>query len=141
MTNLTIVGRLTDQPDIKFTKTGKPVANFTVAESHRVKNQQGEWADGPSTFWDCTLWGDDTQSLAELEKGCRVIVTGRSKTQQWQNQQGENRSKTVIDVDEVGPTVKWQQVTARKAGQQRPAQQNYGGNNNDPSNQSADNPF
>jgi single-strand DNA-binding protein len=103
---LTIVGNLTDDPELRFTPTGTAVCKFRVAHTPRTRDGQdsGQWKDGEPTFLDCTIWRQAAENVAEsLTRGARVIVTGRLRTERWDGRDGEKRSKMVLDVDAVGP--------------------------------------
>lgn len=136
---ITITGNLTGDPELRFTQSGAAVANFTVASTPKTKNRQtDQYEDGEALFVRCSVWKDYAEHVAEsLQKGMRVIVTGRLSSQSYESQSGEKRSSLVLDVDEVGPSLRFAtaQVTKAQGGQsrsQQPRQQNYGGNNNDP---------
>jgi single-strand DNA-binding protein len=115
MTQVTIIGNLTADPELRFIPSGKAVANFCVAESSRIKDGQ-EWKDGPSTFWNCSVWGADAENFAEsASKGVRVIVVGEAKQRSFETNAGEKR--TVIDVtaSEVGVSLKWSTASVTRA--------------------------
>lgn len=116
MTQITIVGNLVDAPELRFTAAGKAVANFTVAESKRVKDGDG-WKDGPSTFWRCSLWDTPAENLAEsLTKGLRVIVVGDVAQRSFETNAGEKRSVFEVTATEVGPSLKWATAKVDKTG-------------------------
>jgi single-strand DNA-binding protein len=108
MTTVTIVGRLTDAPSLRFTGTGKAVAGFTVAENHRKKDASGEWQDGLATYWDCTVWEQTAENLAEanLSKGARVIVTGDTYTEAFTRKDGTDGKAMRVRVTEVGASLR-----------------------------------
>ena len=111
MTAVTIVGNLTADPELRFIPSGKAVANFTIAESSRVKDGN-EWKDGPSTFWNCSIWGTDAENLAEsLTRGMRVVAVGEAKQRSFETKDGEKRTVIEVTVSEIGPSLKW--ATAR----------------------------
>lgn len=118
-TTITVVGRLTDVPEIRFTPNGVPVASFSVASNARRFNKQtNEWEDEPATFWACELWRDQAERAATLAKGTHVAVIANVKTHSWQDKQtGQDRSRIVLEVQEMGPLLRFQEVTARKTGQ------------------------
>ncbi len=112
----TIIGNLTDDPEIRFTPNGAAVANLRVAVTPRVKDGEG-WKDGDTSFFRVTVW----RTLAEhagdsLSKGDRVIVVGRLKTRSWETPEGEPRSVVEIDADDIGPSLKWATATPQRAG-------------------------
>lgn len=108
-TPLTIVGNLTADPELRFTSSGAAVANFTVASTPRTFDRQsGEWKDGESLFMRCSIWRDAAEHVAEsLMKGMRVVVTGRLRQRSYETQQGEKRTTVEMEVDEVGPSLKY----------------------------------
>jgi single-strand DNA-binding protein len=108
-TILTITGNLTADPELRFTDSGIGVAAFTVAASRRVYDQgSGQWQDGDTLFLRCSAWRDLADHAAEsLAKGTRVIVTGRLKQRQYETTEGEKRTVYEIDVDDLGPSLKW----------------------------------
>ena len=110
---ITIAGNLTDDPELKYTPNGAAVVNFTVAWSPRYKDEStGEWKDGDTSFFRCNAWRALAENVAEsLTRGTRVVVSGRLKQRSWETQEGERRSVFEIEVDEVGPSLKW--ATAR----------------------------
>jgi single-strand DNA-binding protein len=116
MTQITIVGNLVDSPELRFTAQGKAVANFTVAESKRVKDGN-DWKDGPTTFWKCSLWDTAAENLTEsMSRGQRVIVVGEVAQRSFETREGEKRSVFEVTASEVGPSVKWATVKVEKAG-------------------------
>lgn len=108
-TPLTIIGNLTADPDLRFTQAGIPVASFTIASTPRRFNRQtNEWEDEEALFMRCSLWRDAAENLAEsLEKGARVIAQGRLKQRSFTDREGNNRISIELDVDEIGPSVKY----------------------------------
>ena len=116
MATITIIGNRTDAPELRFTAAGKAVANFTVAESKRVKDGDG-WKDGPSTFWRCSLWDATAENMAEsLSKGMRVIVVGEVAQRSYETNAGEKRTVMEVTATEVGPSLKWSTAKVEKAG-------------------------
>lgn len=113
---ITIVGALTDDPELRFTSSGDAVANFTVASNSRVRDREtGEWKDGDATFLRCSIWRQYAENVAEsLTKGTRVIVTGRLKQRSYETQQGEKRTVFEVDVEDVGPSLQWSTATVTK---------------------------
>ena len=117
MATITIIGNLTDAPELRFTAAGKAVANFTVAESKRVKDADGGWKDGDSTFWRCSLWDAAAENMAEsLSKGMRVIVVGEVAQRSYETNAGEKRTVMEVTAQEVGPSLKWSTAKVEKAG-------------------------
>ncbi|HJR45859.1 MAG TPA: single-stranded DNA-binding protein [Actinomycetota bacterium] len=113
--SVTIVGNVTDDPELRFTPSGLPVANFTVAVNSRVKKGD-QWEDRNDGFFRCSCWRDMAENVAEsLQKGTRVIVSGRLQEQKWEDNDGGKRSRIEIQVDEVGPTLRWATATVTKS--------------------------
>ena len=105
---VTVCGNLTADPELRFTPSGAAVANFTVASTPRKFDKQAnEWKDEPTLFMRCSVWRDAAENVAEsLDRGTRVIVTGRLKQRSYETKEGENRTVVELDVDEVGPSLK-----------------------------------
>ncbi|MEJ7629654.1 MAG: single-stranded DNA-binding protein [Nocardioidaceae bacterium] len=108
-TIITVVGNLTDDPDLRFTPSGAAVANFTVASTPRFFDKQtNEWKDGDALFLRCSIWRQAAENVAEsLHRGTRVIVQGRLKQRSYETREGEKRTVFELDVDEVGPSLKY----------------------------------
>jgi single-strand DNA-binding protein len=114
---VTLVGNITDDPELRFTPSGLPVANFTVAVNRRVP-KDGGWEDKLEGFFRCSCWRDMAENVAEsLQKGARVVVVGRLQQRSWEDQEGNKRSTVEVQVDEVGPSLRW--ATARPEKSQR----------------------
>lgn len=123
-TVITIVGNLTADPELRFTPAGAAVANFTVASTPRKFNRQtNEWADGDTLFMRCSVWREAAENVAEsLQKGMAVIVQGRLVMRSFQTQEGEKRTVTELEVDEVGPSLRRATAKVQKALRQGPPQ-------------------
>jgi len=105
---VTIVGNLTDDPELRFTPQGVAVANFRVAVSPRIKDANGQWKDGDTSFFRINCWRQLAENVAEtLTRGSRTIVIGRLKQRSWETQEGEKRTVIEIEADEIGPSLKW----------------------------------
>ena len=106
---VTVVGNLTNDPELRFTPSGAAVASFTVASSSRVLDKTtNEWKDGDTTYLRCSVWRQYAENVAEsLTKGTRVIVTGRLKQRSYETREGEKRTVMEIDVDDVGPALRY----------------------------------
>jgi single-strand DNA-binding protein len=103
----TIVGNLVEDPELRFTSSGIAVANMRVAVTQRIQ-QDGEWRDGDTSFLKVNVWRGQAEHLAEsLAKGDRVMVTGRLRQRSWETPEGDKRSVTEIEADEVGASLKW----------------------------------
>ncbi|HZB66365.1 MAG TPA: single-stranded DNA-binding protein, partial [Ornithinibacter sp.] len=116
-TTITIVGNLTADPELRFTPSGAAVANFTVASTPRTFDRQAnEWKDGETLFMRCSIWRDAAENIAEsLHRGTRVIVTGRLKSRSYETKEGEKRTVVELDVDEVGPSLRYASAKVTKA--------------------------
>jgi single-strand DNA-binding protein len=119
-TQITLVGNLVDDPELRFTPSGAAVANFRVASTPRTFDRaSGEWKDGESMFLTCTVWRQYAENVAEsLQRGMRVIVQGRLKQRSYDTREGEKRTVYEIDVEEVGPALR--SATAKVTKTQRP---------------------
>lgn len=106
---ITIIGNLTDDPELRFTPNGVAVAKFTVASASRFLDKQtNEWKDGQATFLQCSVWRQYAENVAEsLTKGTRVIVSGRLKQRSYETNQGEKRTVFEVDVEDVGPALRY----------------------------------
>ena len=107
-TQITLVGNLVDDPELRFTPAGQPVARFRVASTPRFRdNTTGEWKDGESLFLTCNVWRQAAENVAEsLQRGMRVIVSGRLRQRNYETQQGEKRTVFEVEVDDVGPSLR-----------------------------------
>jgi len=116
-TTITIVGNLTADPELRFTPSGAAVANFTVASTPRTFDRQSnEWKDGETLFMRCSIWRDAAENIAEsLHRGTRVIATGRLKSRSYDTKEGEKRTVIELDVDEVGPSLRYASAKVTKA--------------------------
>jgi single-strand DNA-binding protein len=116
-TTITVVGNLTADPELRFTPSGAAVANFTVASTPRIYDRQsGEWKDGEALFLRCNIWREAAENVAEsLTRGSRVIVTGRLKQRTFETREGEKRTVVEVEVDEIGPSLKYATAKVNKA--------------------------
>jgi single-strand DNA-binding protein len=126
-TVITVVGNLTDDPELRFTPSGAAVASFTVASTPRTLNRQTQqWEDGDTLFLRCSVWRQAAENVAEsLQRGMRVIVQGRLKQRSFETREGEKRTVVELDVDEVGPSMKY--ATAKVTRTQRSGPGGFGG--------------
>jgi single-strand DNA-binding protein len=126
-TIITLVGNLTGDPELRFTPSGAAVANFTVASTPRTFDRQtNEWKDGETLFMRCSIWRDAAENVAEsLQRGTRVVVTGRLKSRSYETKEGEKRTVVEMDVDEVGPSLRY--ATAKVNKTQRGGGGGFGG--------------
>src|SRR3954454_16457012 len=108
-TVITVVGNLTADPELRFTPSGAAVANFTVASTPRTFDKNtNEWKDGDALFLRCSIWRQAAENVAEsLQRGARVIVQGRLKQRSYETKEGEKRTVYELDVDEVGPSLRY----------------------------------
>jgi single-strand DNA-binding protein len=108
-TVITVVGNLTADPELRFTPSGAAVANFTIASTPRTFDRQtNEWKDGDTLFLNCSIWRQAAENVAEsLQKGMRVVAQGRLKARSYETREGEKRTVMELDVDEVGPSMKY----------------------------------
>ena len=115
-TIITVVGNLTDDPELRFTPCGAAVANFTVASTPRVLDKQtNEWKDGDTLFLRCSVWRQAAENVAEsLQRGMRVIVTGRLRQRSYETKEGEKRTVVELEVDEVGPSLRYATAKVNK---------------------------
>jgi single-strand DNA-binding protein len=115
-TIITVVGNLTADPELRFTPSGAAVANFTVASTPRVMDRQtNEWKDGEALFMRCNVWRQAAENVAEtLTRGARVIVTGRLKQRSYETKEGEKRTVVELEVDEIGPSLKYATAKVNK---------------------------
>ncbi|MEV0297083.1 single-stranded DNA-binding protein [Nocardia sp. NPDC050710] len=116
-TVITILGNLTSDPELRFTPAGAAVANFTVASTPRVFDRNSnEWKDGPALFLRCNIWREAAENVAEsLTRGVRVIVSGRLKQRSYETREGEKRTVVELEVDEVGPSLRYATAKVNKA--------------------------
>jgi single-strand DNA-binding protein len=118
-TVITVVGNLTGDPELRFTPSGAAVANFTIASTPRAFDKNSnEWKDGDTLFLSCSIWRQAAENVAEsLQKGMRVVAQGRLKQRSYETREGEKRTVVELDVEEVGPSLKY--ATAKVARVQR----------------------
>ena len=115
-TIITVVGNLTADPELRFTPSGAAVANFTVASTPRTFDRNsGEWKDGEALFLRCNIWRQAAENVAEtLTRGARVIVSGRLKQRSYETREGEKRTVVELEVDEVGPSLRYATAKVNK---------------------------
>ena len=116
-TIITVVGNLTADPELRFTPSGAAVANFTVASTPRIFDRQSnEWKDGDALFMRCSIWREAAENVAEsLTRGSRVIVQGRLKQRSYETREGEKRTVVELEVDEIGPSLRYATAKVNKA--------------------------
>jgi len=115
-TVITVIGNLTDDPELRFTPSGAAVAKFRVASTPRVMDRQsGEWKDGEPLFLSCSVWRQAAENVAEsLQRGARVIVSGRLRQRSYETREGEKRTVYELEVDEIGPSLRYATAKVQK---------------------------
>ena len=118
-TLITVVGNLTDDPELRFTPSGAAVANFTIASTPRTFDRQtNEWKDGDALFLRCSIWRQAAENTAEsLQRGMRVVAQGRLRQRSYETREGEKRTVVELEVDEIGPSLRY--ATAKVTRTQR----------------------
>jgi single-strand DNA-binding protein len=116
--NVTLIGNLVEDPELRFTPSGVPMAKIRLAVNRRWRDNSGEWQEDTS-FFGGTVWREQAESCAEsLEKGSRVIVTGRLEQRSWETPEGDKRSVVEISIDEIGPSLRWATASVTKTARQ-----------------------
>ncbi|MDP9145482.1 MAG: single-stranded DNA-binding protein [Actinomycetota bacterium] len=111
--NVTLIGNLVDDPELRFTPSGVAMAKIRLAVNRRWQ-KDGEWQEDTS-FFTGTVWREQAESAAEsLQKGARVIVTGRLEQRSWETDQGDKRSVVEVQIDEIGPSLRWATASVNK---------------------------
>ncbi len=126
---VTLVGNLTDDPELRYTPSGLAVANFSIAVNKRKREDDGTYSDSLDGFFRCSCWREMAESVAEsCAKGTRVIVVGRLHQRSWETTEGQKRYEIEVAVDEVGPSLRWATAQVRKPErkQQQPVAANDG---------------
>jgi single-strand DNA-binding protein len=131
-TPITVVGNLVADPELRFTQSGQPVATFRIASTPRIRdNATNEWKDGDSLFLTCNVWRQAAENVAEsLQRGMRVIVTGRLKQRNYETKEGEKRTVYEVEVDDVGPSLRNASAKVNRASRGSGEGGFSGGNNN-----------
>ena len=127
-TTITVIGNLTSDPELRFTPSGSAVANFTVASTPRTFDRQSnEWKDGEALFLRCSIWKESAENVAgALTKGMRVIVQGRLKQRSYETKEGEKRTVIELEVDEIGPSLRYAQAKVNRTQRQSNSRFNSG---------------
>jgi len=130
-TTITVVGNLTNDPELRFTPSGSAVANFTVASTPRTFDRQSnEWKDGETLFLRASVWREAAENVAEtLTKGTRVIVQGRLKSRSYETKEGEKRTVIELEVDEIGPSLRYASAKVTRTQRSGGGQGGFGGGN------------
>lgn len=115
-TTITVIGNLTDDPELRFTPSGAAVAKFRVASTPRTLDRaSGEWKDGEPLFLACSVWRQAAENVAEsLQRGSRVIVSGRLRQRSYETKEGEKRTVYELEVDEIGPSLRYATAKVQK---------------------------
>jgi single-strand DNA-binding protein len=112
--HVTLIGNLTDDPELKITSNGAAVANFRLAVTPRVRDDDG-WRDGESSFFRVNAWRDLAENVADsLSKGARAVVIGRMRSRSWETPEGEKRSVVEVEADEVAPSLRFATATVTR---------------------------
>jgi single-strand DNA-binding protein len=143
-TTITVIGNLTDDPELRFTPSGAAVAKFRIASTPRFLDKaSGEWKDGEPLFLSCNVWRQVAENVAEsLQRGSRVIVSGRLRMRSYETKEGEKRTVIELEVDEIGPSLRY--ATAKVQRMSRSGSGGYGasgGNNSGGGGFAADDPW
>jgi single-strand DNA-binding protein len=128
-TQITIAGNLVEDPELRFTPAGQPVARFRVASTPRFRdNATGEWKDGDSLFLTCNVWRQAAENVAEsLTRGMRVIVSGRLRQRSYETKEGEKRTVYEVEVDDVGPSLRNASAKVNRVARSGSGDGGYGG--------------
>ena len=112
--NVTLIGNLVEDPELRFTPSGVAMAKIRLAVNRRWRGQDGEWKEQTS-FFNGTIWREQAEQAAEsLQKGARVIVTGRLEQRSWETDDGDKRSVVEVQIDEIGPSLRWATASVSK---------------------------
>lgn len=131
-TVITVIGNLTDDPELRFTPSGAAVANFTIASTPSSFNRQtNAWEDGETLFLRCSIWRQAAENVAEsLQRGMRVVAQGRLKSRSYETREGEKRTVFELECDEIGPSLRYATAKVTKASRQSGGGQGGGGGYN-----------
>jgi single-strand DNA-binding protein len=146
-TTITVIGNLTDDPELRFTPSGAAVAKFRIASTPRTLDRAtGEWKDGEPLFLACSVWRQVAENVAEsLQRGARVIVSGRLRQRSYETREGEKRTVMELEVDEIGPSLRYAtakvQKMSRSSGGAGGSGGGYGGGNSGGGGGFADDPW
>jgi single-strand DNA-binding protein len=134
-TVITVVGNLTEDPELRFTPSGAAVAKFRVASTPRTLDRNsGEWKDGEPLFLQCNIWRQAAEHVAEsLHRGARVIVTGRLRQRTYETREGEKRTVFELEVDEIGPSLRYATAKVQKMSRSGGSGGGFGASGNAPS--------
>jgi single-strand DNA-binding protein len=129
-TTLTVIGNLTNDPELRFTPSGSAVANFTIASTPRTYDKNAnEWKDGETLFLRASVWREAAENVAEsLTKGMRVIASGALKSRSYETKEGEKRTVIEFEIDEIGPSLKYANAKVNRTQRKEGGGGNWGGN-------------
>jgi single-strand DNA-binding protein len=132
-TVITVVGNLTADPELRFTPSGAAVASFTIASTPRTFDRNSnEWKDGEALFLRCSIWRQAAENVAEsLTRGMRVVATGRLKQRSFETREGEKRTVIELDVDEVGPSLRYASAKVNRTQRGSSSGGGFGGSGSD----------
>ncbi|GAA2335273.1 single-stranded DNA-binding protein [Saccharopolyspora halophila] len=142
-TVITVVGNLTADPELRFTPSGAAVANFTIASTPRTFDRQsGEWKDGEALFLRCNIWRQAAENVAEtLTRGMRVVAQGRLRQRSFETKEGEKRTVVELEVDEIGPSLRYATAKVNKVSRGGSGFGGGGGGASSPAGPPADDPW
>jgi single-strand DNA-binding protein len=130
--SVTLVGNLVEDPELRFTASGVAMARIRIAVSRRYQDRDGTWQE-ESSFFGGTVWRDHAENVAEsLTKGTRVILSGRLKQRSWETNEGEKRSVVEIDIQEIGPSLRWATANVSRTPRSNEGGGSYGGGSSAP---------
>jgi single-strand DNA-binding protein len=133
---VTLVGNITDDPELRYTPSGAAVANFTVAVNKRYRGADGQWEDKLDGFFRCNCWREMAESVTEsCTKGTRVIVVGRLQQRSWETKEGQKRYEVEVQVDEVGPSLRWATASVQRSTRSGGQSGGFGGGQGAPAQQ------
>ena len=114
LNNVVLVGNLTEDPEMRFTPSGVPMVKIRLAVNRRWRDQNNEWQE-ETGYFNGTIWREYAENVSEsLQKGARVIVTGRLEQRSWETEQGDRRSVVELQIEEIGPSLRWATATVNK---------------------------
>ncbi len=140
---ITVIGNLTDDPELRFTPSGAAVAKFRVASTPRFMDRAtNEWKDGEPVFLSCTVWRQAAENVAEsLQRGARVIVSGRLRQRSYETKEGEKRTVMELEVDEIGPSLRYATAKVQKMSRSSGGGGGFGASGGGPGGGAADDPW
>ena len=138
-TQIQLLANLTHDPELRYSTSGKAYARIRLASTPRVKDSSGNWVDGATTFYEGRAWNDLAEHATEsLRRGDRVIVLGALRTERWTDSTGEDREALRVDVDEIGPSLRFANAKVTKAQRATPTASTTGSATEDASDDATD---